>query len=99
MELFIHIVAVVGILGLTYRYVKLRSEYIKLYDQHRETLNESFYNEKEYQKLNINLKSKVIELKEMLAFYEKECITETVVVEKPKTVRKKVVSKKTTVTE
>lgn len=92
MELFIHIIVGLAIIGLIYEYVKLISAYANLADAYEQLELESFYNEKEYQKLNEELTVKVERLEAKLTTSAEPATKEVV---KPKPVRKKSVSKKT----
>lgn len=94
MELIVHIVIGLAIVGLIYKHIKLIKGYVDLADAYEQLELEAFYNEKEYQKLNEELTVKVERLKSNAKLENSTASTTTPTV-KAKPVRKKPVSKKT----
>lgn len=91
MELIVHILVAVGLFYILYTYVSMRKAYNELFSAYSELELQSFYDVKEYQKLNEELINEVEELKNN--FKNAELKEPEVVV--PKSVRKKPISKKT----
>lgn len=94
MELIVHIILGLAVVGLIYEHVKLIKGYVDLADAYEQLELEAFYNEKEYQKLNEELAVKVERLKSNAKLADSTGPATKEVV-KPKPVRKKPVSKKT----
>ena len=97
MEIVMHILAAFVVLYILYTYTSIRKAYTELYETYEQLLSESFYNEKDCNKLNDELTCEIEQLKEKLEQYKKtsDSINKQDQVEKLKPVRKKAVSKKT----
>ncbi len=86
MELFLHIIVGLAIVGLIYEYIRLLKGYENLAEVFVDSEAEYFYNEKELQKTIEELK---LEIELLKTESEKQTLEVT-----PKPVRKKPVSKK-----